>query len=357
MKKMLAALAVALLSLAGQAAAAGKPKEIRIGVALVGAGGRPLTGGSAWPIVADKGALEEEFRADGIRIQVSYFTGAGPAVNEAFANDQLDFAFQGDLPGLVARAGGLPTKLILAQGRFSGIYVAVPASSPARSLEDLKGKRIAVFKGTAWQLAFYRALQSRGLKESDFRIINMSTVDGTAALLSNDIDALVSGSDVFALAGRGAAKVVYSSRGDPDLGILSHVLVTERFASKHPQIVQRVVNVFLKEGAWLAQESNRARAYEIWVKSGFGLPAWKGDFDGDPLRDRTSPLFDDYYRAQYRRLLKAGRDLKLVRKDFDVDQWLDPTFLNQGLVTLGLQHTWREFDAAGKPKPSPVVQR
>jgi sulfonate transport system substrate-binding protein len=357
MKKMLAALTVALLTLAGQAAAEEKPKEIRIGIALVGAGGRPLTGGSSWPSVADKGLLEEEFRADGIQVKATYFSGAGPAVNEAIANDQLDFASQGDLPGLVARAGGLPTKLILAQGRFSGIYVAVPASSPARSLEDLKGKRIAVFKGTAWQLAFYRALQGKGLKESDFRIINMSTVDGTAALLSNDIDALVSGSDVFALAGRGAARIVYSSKGDPGLGILSHLLVTERFASKYPEIVQRVVNVFLKEGVWLAQESNRARAYEIWVKSGFGLPAWKGDFDGDPLRDRTSPLFDDYYRAQYGRLLKSARDLKLVRKDFGVDQWLDATFLNRGLVTLGLQHVWREFDAEGQPKPAPVVRR
>jgi sulfonate transport system substrate-binding protein len=357
MKKTLAALALALLSLAGQANAEEKPKEIRIGIALVGAGGRPLTGGSVWPVLADKGALEEEFRADGIRVKATYFSGAGPAVNEALANDQLDFAFQGDLPGLVARAGGLPTKLIVAQGRFSGIYVAVPASSSARSLEELKGKRIAVFKGTAWQLAFYRALRAKGLKESDFKIINMSTVDGTAALLSNDIDAQVSGSDVFTLVSRGAARVVYATRGDPALGVLSHVLVTERFAARYPQVVQRLVNVFLKEAAWLAEESNRARAYEIWAKCGFGLPTWKGDFDGDPLRDRLNPLFDEYYRAQYRRLLDAGRDLKLVRKDFDLDRWIDPTFLEAGLATLGLQHTWREFDAAGNPKTPPVVRR
>jgi hypothetical protein len=32
------------------------------------------------------------------------FKGAGPAVNEGFANDQLDFAYQGDLPSLIGRA-------------------------------------------------------------------------------------------------------------------------------------------------------------------------------------------------------------------------------------------------------------
>lgn len=357
MKRTLAALALALLANAGPARAEEKPALIRFGVALVGAGGRPIAGGLPWSIVADKGALEEEFRADGIRVKVSYFTGAGPAVNEAIANDQLDFAAQGDLPGLVARAGGLPTKLVLAQNRFGGIYVAVPATSTARTLEDLKGKRIAVFKGTAAQLALYRALQSRGLKESDFRIINMSTVDGTAALLSNDVDALASGADVFALVERGAARVVYTSRGDPRLGILSHVLVTERFAARYPRTVQRVVNVFLREHVWLAQEANRARIYQIWTKSGFGLPAWRGDWDGDPIRDRTSPLFDEFYRAQYKRLLASARELKLVRKDFDVDRWIDPTFVEAGIVALGLQGTWREFDAEARPKPPPVAHR
>lgn len=356
MKKILAALAVTLVA-AATARAEEKPSVIRIGIALVGAGGRPLSGGGAWPIVADKGALEEEFKGDGIVVKASYFAGAGPAVNEAIANDQLDFASQGDLPGLVARAGGLPTKLVLAGGRFGGIYVAVPASSSARTLEDLRGKRIAVFKGTAWQLAFYRALQAKGLKESDFKIVNMSTVDGTAALLSNDIDAQVSGSDLFPLAERGAARIVYSTRAERNLGVLSHLLVTERFAARYPQIVQRVVNVFLRESAWLAVESNRSRAYQIWVKSGFGLPAWKGEWDGEPIRDRTSPLFDEYYRAQYRRLLASARELKLVRRDFDIDRWIDPTFLERGLATLGLDHTWREFAADGTPKAGPVVRR
>jgi len=355
MKRILAVLAFLLVASAARAEE--KPAAIRIGIALVGAGGRPLTGGGAWPIVADKGVLEEEFRADGIRVKVSYFSGAGPAVNEAIANDQLDFASQGDLPGLVARAGGLPTKLVLAGGRFGGIYVAVPASSSANSLEDLKGKRIAVFKGTAWQLAFYRALQSRGLKESDFKIVNMSTVDGTAALLSNDIDAQVSGSDLFPLAERGAARIVYSTRSDRRLGVLAHLLVTERFAARYPQIVQRVVNVFLRESAWLAEESNRARAYQIWVKSGFGVPAWNGEYDDETVADRTSPLFYEFYRAQYARLLESARALKLVRNRFDIDRWIDPTFLNQGLATLGLQRAWREFDADGRPKPAPIVHR
>ena len=50
------------------------------------------------------GGLEEEFKKDGVKVQWTFFKGAGPAVNEALVNKQLDFAWQGDLPSIVHRA-------------------------------------------------------------------------------------------------------------------------------------------------------------------------------------------------------------------------------------------------------------
>lgn len=357
MIRRLAVLALTLSILTSTARAEERPPAIRIGIAAVGTGGRPVYGGFPVTITADRTSLEEEFKRDGVPVRFTYFSGAGPAVNEAIANGQLDFAYQGDLPALVARGGGLPTKVILAQTRFDPIYVNVPAGSTAKTLEDLKGKRIAVFKGTNLQLAFYRVLKAKGLKDSDFKLINMSILDSNAALLSGDIDAQVSGPDVFPLVDRGVARIVYSTQGDPRLGRVTHFLVTEPFARKYPDAVQRVVNVLLRDQAWLADESNRARAYQVWTKSGYGLSSWKGDWDGFVLRDRASPLLDEFYRAQYRRLLDAGRELKLVRKDFDLDQWFDPSFLDRGLEALGLKHVWRELDADGNPKVGPVVKR
>ncbi|HSM94194.1 MAG TPA: ABC transporter substrate-binding protein [Anaeromyxobacteraceae bacterium] len=358
MKHRLAAAALAILSLTSGVPAAGaaeRPSAIRIGVAGTGTGGRPVTGGSYVSFAADAGALEAEFKKDGIPVRYTYFSGAGPAVNEALANGQLDFAYQGDLPALVAKAGGLPTKLILAVNRYSAIYVGVPSDSPAKSLEDLKGKRIAVFKGTNLQLAFWNVLAAKGLKESDFKIINMSTFDGNAALLSKDVDAQVSGNDLFPLVDRGVARIVHSTKGDAKLGRLSHVLVTEDFAKRFPGHTQRLVNVLLGFARWGSDEGNRARSYQIWTKSGLSLPAWRSEYDGESIALRNSPLFDDFYRAQYKRLLKAGRDLRLVRRDFDVDAWLDPTFLDRGLATLGLVGFWPEQDADGRQKPGSAV--
>jgi sulfonate transport system substrate-binding protein len=85
---------------------------LRIGVASAG-GGDPVTfSGSPLGIVRNQQLLEKAFEGTGTEIQWFFFKGAGPAVNEALSNQQLDFAYQGDLPAVVGRSNGLDTKAI-----------------------------------------------------------------------------------------------------------------------------------------------------------------------------------------------------------------------------------------------------
>lgn len=351
---------VLLLSLALAASAATaqeKPQVIRVGVASIGTGNRPVAGGGFTSIAADQGALEDEFKKDGITVKYTYFAGAGPAVNEALANRQLDFAYQGDLPAMVAKAGGLKTKIVLATARSGAVHVAVPIDSPARSLEDLKGKRIGVFKGTATQLSFWKLLASRGLKESDFKIVNMSTYDGNAALLSHDLDAQAAGTDLYSLVDRGVARIVATTRGDRLLGSVSHVLVTEEFEAKYPHLVQRLVNVLLRAAAFEADPANRNRVFQIWSKSGTTFNAYKQEYEHVNLAERHSPLIDDFYRAHYKRQLQTAIDLKLVRRSFDIDAWLDPRYLERGLRELAYERVWKTMGADGTLASAAAVGR
>jgi len=137
-----------------------EPTVIRFGIPAVGSGGRPVTGGSFLSSTHIKGLLEQEFHSDGIRVEWTFFKGAGPAVNEALANGQLDITSLGDLPAIVGRAAGLKTHLILSTGSRINVYVAVPATSNARTLEDLRGKILSVHQGTATQLLMARILPS-----------------------------------------------------------------------------------------------------------------------------------------------------------------------------------------------------
>jgi len=106
-------LSVSALGLMGERSArAAAPAVIRIGVPGVGIGNRPIIGGSSVATVALRGLLEEEFKAEGIKVQWNFVRGAGPAVNELFANGLADFGWGlGDLPSIIGHAGGLKTRI------------------------------------------------------------------------------------------------------------------------------------------------------------------------------------------------------------------------------------------------------
>ncbi len=146
-----------------------------------------------------KGLLEQEFKADGIQIRWSFLRGAGPAVNELYANGLVDFSALGDLPSVIGRAGGLKTKVLAGTFVRGNFYFSVPADSNIKSITDLRGKKIAVLKGTATQLGAVKVLESFGLKEKDVRLINMDTNTAKAALITKDVDATVGGYDYLAL--------------------------------------------------------------------------------------------------------------------------------------------------------------
>ncbi|MFD2836018.1 ABC transporter substrate-binding protein [Azotobacter vinelandii] len=133
-----------------------------------------------------------------MKIQWHFFKGAGPAVNEAFANAQLDFAGLGDLAAIIGRASGLDTRLILG-GRGANMYLAVTPESAIRSLADLRGKRVSVYRGTADQLSFARALDGAGIQERDLKIVSLDWSAARAALAARQIDATWSGMGVLAL--------------------------------------------------------------------------------------------------------------------------------------------------------------
>ncbi|KAF0815130.1 putative aliphatic sulfonates-binding protein [Andreprevotia sp. IGB-42] len=326
-----------------------KPAEIRIAYPGAGTGGRPLGTGSFFATAHLKGALEQEFKADGIKVKWNFYPGAGPAVNEAYANGLVDFAGHGDLPLIVGRSTGLKHKIILSYGRFGNTYFVVPAGSQAKSLADLKGKRIATFKGTAGQLSLARVLEKYGYTEKDFKVISMDTDTTKAALATGDIDgALIS---PFDLEARGVARRLFEIKRDPKITSVSTFWVSEEFEKKYPQIVQRVVNTLLKSAVWNADEKNRDQIFKLWAQSGSTPYAdYVKSWEGYTLKERNSPLLDEYYVVSLKKAIDESRRYKLIRRDVDINGWIEPKYLNAGLKELKLEGFWPEYDANGNPK-------
>ncbi|MGT2476961.1 ABC transporter substrate-binding protein [Paraburkholderia terrae] len=329
---------------------ADKPAVIRIGVAQQGAGDPPTFGGSPAATVQQLQLLEKEFAADGIKVEWLFFKGAGPAVNEAIADKSLDFAFQGDLPSVLGRANGLKTRILLESGVRVGVKIAVPPDSPVQSVKDLKGRRVSIFRGTNLQLVADNVLAANQLDERDLHVINLDSASSLAALSSKGIDASVNDYHLYKLRDQGLAKIIYESQTDgPQFTRQSHLLVLDDFDRAHPDIVQRVVNGFVKGAQWSSDEANRDALFKLWAKSGVTYTSWQAEFANQPLKSRNSPLVDPFIVARYKAVASDALKLKLIRQPVEVDGWFETRYLDNALRTQSLEHYWTRYDAQGKP--------
>ena len=91
--------------------------------------------------------------------------------------------------------------------------------TPITKIDDLKGKRVAVTRGTDPHIFLVRALQSVGLTEKDITPVLLQHPDGKTALIRGDVDAWAGLDPMMAQArGRGRRAAVLSQQGRQHLG-------------------------------------------------------------------------------------------------------------------------------------------
>jgi len=352
MWKSLRILLLTLLSLSfsfSWAHAESAPSVIRIGVAAEGLGGRPYAYRMSLDVARAQGLIEKEFASSHTRIEWHYFRAAGPAVSEALAGHQVDFVFHGDLPSIIVRSTGIKTRYLMPLYARSNIYVAVPVQSKIKTLADLRGKVVSNFRGTATQLVADRVLSSAGLSEKDLRLINMDVAAANAALATGQIDAAFCMLNTFGLKDKNLIRYIFSSNFQPRFSAVGGLLVTDEFAQKYPQSVDRFVKAVV-QGAWFAgQPQNRQAVYDIWAKSGYPRDYFEREYKNQDLKVTTSPLVDDFVVAKYKAAAADALRFGLVRKPVDLNGWFDRGPLNHALTDLHLEHFWTPYSADGKP--------
>lgn len=336
-------------------ARADAPSVIRIAYPGVGVGNRPVVGGSSAATVHLKGMLEDEFRKDGIQINWSFLRGAGPAVNELYANGLVDFSLLGDLPSIIGRSGGLKTRVLAATGIRGNSYIFVPTGSSARSVADLRGKKVAIFKGTNMQLSAAKILEKFGLKESDVRAINMDTATARAAMATGDVDAAFGWTEYLSLRDQGIARVLYTTDANDAFAYRHASFVgSEDFIQRYPEHTKRVVKTLVLAAKWLSdQEANPAPVYQLWTRSGVTFANFKEDLGQTSLKVLSSPLLDEYIQTQYNANIQEAKRYGLIRKTFSFEEWVEPRFLNEVLHELNLEGYWVPYGKDGKPKLVP----
>lgn len=346
-KKLLSAIVTAAaLALTGVTALAQDlPGKIRIGD--VGFGfGQPF--GRGVVAIADaKGFIADEFKGTPTQVEFTYFVNTGPAINEALANKQLDFASYGAVPNTIGRANGLPTRVLASYGGTT-IFGGARASLPINSVKDLKGHKVAVQKATIIHWSLVTSLQQAGLSERDVTLVDLKNADQLAAITAGSVDAIYGGSFFLPLRDKGVIKLFYktSDQGVKATGFGAFV-GAEEFLQKHPDATTRVVRGLVRAAHWLGQEQNREEAYRTWARTGVTLEILREEFQGTSLKEQYNPLLDDFLVSQYKGVIAFNKDQKLIRSDVDFVKWTEPKYLDEALASLNLKNFWSPRSAEG----------
>ena len=227
----MALIAVSALS-PGGARAADAPKEIHIDWATY----NPVS-----MVLKQKGLLEKEFAKDGIRIVWVQSAGSNKAL-EFLNAGSIDFGSTAGSAALVARINGNPIKSVYVYSRPEWTALVTTKDSKIATVADLRGKRVAVTRGTDPHIFLVRALLDAGLSEKDITPVLLQHADGKTALIRGDVDAWAGLDPMMAQAEIEDGAKLFFRRPDANTwGILN---VREQFLKDYPDVVRRVLAVY-----------------------------------------------------------------------------------------------------------------
>jgi sulfonate transport system substrate-binding protein len=209
-------------------------------------------------ILKQQGALERRF--PGSKVQWVEFP-AGPQLLEALSVGSLEFGLTGDSPPVFAQAAGRELYYVGAEPpKPLSSAVLVPAASPLRTLGDLRGKRIALQKGSSSHYLLVRAVARAGLRWSDIAPIYLAPSDARAAFERGAVDAWVIWDPYYAATELDIKPRVLAT-GAGLSSNNSFYLASKPFVEQHAGALQTVLDQLTEADAYV--QSNRKEAAQL----------------------------------------------------------------------------------------------
>jgi sulfonate transport system substrate-binding protein len=238
----------------------------------------------------------------------------------------IDFGSTAGAAALIAKINGNPIKSIYVYSRPEWTALVTRKDTGITKVADLKGKRVAVTRGTDPHIFLVRALADAGLTEKDVKLVLLQHPDGRLALERGDVDAWAGLDPMMAAAEvEGGASLFYRKPEANTWGILN---VREAFAQENPEIVKRVLAAYEEARKWSL--ANPAEVKKIFIAA-TKLPDAVVERQ---LSTRTELTHSIIGAPQRESILAAGLALQqagVIPSETDVkgtvDKLIDPTYL------------------------------
>lgn len=263
-------------------------------------------------IVKAKGNLEKRLEPLGYSVEWTLFP-AGPQLLEGLNVGSIDVGHTGEAPPIFAQAAGTPLVYIGNEPENPiSEAILVPKNSNIQSVADLKGKKVALNKGSNVHYLLVKAIEEAGLTLNDIESVYMPPSDARVAFEQGSVDAWVIWDPFFAAAEAAGAKILRDGQGL--VANREFYLGARSFAESNSQIVQALLDEIQEIDEWVV--ANPKQVSEI-LSPQIGIDA---SILEKVLKRKTfgvQPTEDEVIRDQ-QKIADTFYELKLIPKKLDV---------------------------------------
>src|SRR5690349_3449988 len=257
-----AVLSVGLVA-ATVSASYGEDKVVRIGFQKYG----------KLVLLKGRGTLEGKLKPLGYTVSWTEFT-SGPPLLEALNVGSIDFGITGETPPIFAQAAGAPLVYLAYDPPAPlGEAILVPKDSPLRTVADLRGKTVALNKGSNVHYLLVKALEKAGLSYADIKTAFLPPADARAAFERGAVDAWVIW-DPFQAAAEAATGARTLADGSGIVANYQFYFASKKFLGVDPGIVDLVLAQLSEVDDW-AKGDIQAVAEQLAPAIGLPVPVVK----------------------------------------------------------------------------------
>ena len=231
-------------------------------------------------VTREQKLLEKQF--PGAQIEWREFP-AGPQMLEALAIGAVDVGYVGNTPPIFAQAADKDLSYVGYEVYPpNALAVVLPKNSTIKKIEDLKGKRIAVQKGSSAHELLAKVLEKAGLSWQDIQPIWLPPADARAAFNKGSVDAWAIW-DPFLSAIELSGPVTTFIGGSDFPTTYSYYISNPKFVNAHPGVTDKVLKSLNDADTWIL--NNQDLAVDLYASS-TGL---KKDVAKNALDRRSKP--------------------------------------------------------------------
>ncbi len=260
-----------------------------------------------------RGGLEKRLAPLHVEVKWTEFP-AGPQLLEGLNVGAIDFGIAGEAPPIFAQAAGADLVYVGNEPPASaGEALLVPKDSPIKTVAELKGKKVALNKGSNVHFLLVKLLEKAGVQYKDIDAVFLTPADARAAFERGSVDAWAIWEPFLAAAQRQTGARILADGN----GVVSNhqfFLASRPYATKRADVVAIVLEELAAVDHWAKANPNEAAA-ALSPQIGLDQPTLelalsRGGYGVTPV--------DDAVLAEQQRIADAFYDLHLIPKHINV---------------------------------------